>query len=243
MAETFWDHSDDVSLPRASSSARLARPASAPALHTKERCHGCGLWKQKRVECTHCMTRANRDQAKRAQAKHVQQPLTPIGIGGPGGGAIVLTKGVNWSAATSTSNIHTKERCTSCGLWKHKDRRCAFCLKRINRAQAQLAQAAPPRSEFYHPHSRDRAAIIRGGLQRPAPRPANQTTSADFELRNATTAEMLSQASGRKAVGPGSYKSSNLYKTPSGLRKIVSQAREPRGAEPQWSSIGKFHIL
>ena len=37
-------------------------------------------------------------------------------------------------------SIHDKERCTSCGLWKHKERHCYFCLSRPNRHQANLAQ-------------------------------------------------------------------------------------------------------
>lgn len=43
--------------------------------HCKERCRGCGLWKFKVLDCTHCITRPNRAQA--AVGMMLQQPRGP----------------------------------------------------------------------------------------------------------------------------------------------------------------------
>ena len=45
------------------------RPQTAeepPAAHAKERCPGCGLWKDKQRECLHCASRPNRMQVTSA---------------------------------------------------------------------------------------------------------------------------------------------------------------------------------
>jgi hypothetical protein len=42
---------------------------------------------------------------------------------------------------------HTKERCPSCGVWKHKQRECSVCTKfptRVQAAEAQARATSPP---------------------------------------------------------------------------------------------------
>ena len=178
-------------------------------------------------------------------------------------------------------------QCRGCGLWKPKlEAQCKFCIRRPNRAQAQVAwekHEAPRHMQYYSEDSRQRAAAIKGSpcvsplvrpshllgssslartllhslhlantsrlvlasawncypprylvkpsphRQRPCAAPAHQTTSCDFELRRSgSTPNLLSRARGERAKGPGGYKSSALYRSPSGLRKIVAQASSDR---------------
>jgi len=119
----------------------VVRQRSSTALHTKERCHGCGMWKSKSSSCAHCATRPNRAQAKAAQARHVPNEMTPIGIGRAGVDAVVMPREV-WPRGFGgpPSSIHTKERCHGCGMWKSKSRPCTHCTSRPNRAQARVSQ-------------------------------------------------------------------------------------------------------
>ena len=48
----------------------------AARLHTKERCHGCGLWKSKEYLCSFCLTRPNRMQAFVAQQRNFVRPTS-----------------------------------------------------------------------------------------------------------------------------------------------------------------------
>jgi hypothetical protein len=122
-------------------------------IHTKERCPGCGLWKVKLVACAHCIRQPNRMQAKLAQAKQVAEEIAsgkeqfirqPVGLG-----RIVMAD-YRSTSSPAERDIHTKEKCAGCGLWKRKDGRCRLCETRPNRAQARRAQARvrqPP--QFY----------------------------------------------------------------------------------------------
>jgi hypothetical protein len=99
------------------------QPACLPQpSHARARAFLCarsGLWKDKVRECSHCETRVNRAQANRAQERHKPQALTPVGIGSPGGDAVVLNRGINYHPPKDPRDhplIHTKERCHSCGL-------------------------------------------------------------------------------------------------------------------------------
>lgn len=56
------------------------RSTSSPArplddIHDKEKCASCGMWCRKGSECRHCVTRPNRAQARRAQARNPQPKL------------------------------------------------------------------------------------------------------------------------------------------------------------------------
>lgn len=90
-------------------------------IHAKERCTSCGVWRDKTRECYLCKTFPNRAQVhsdSNLRKQAMSQVVTP----------------------TAPSAHHTKERCTSCGVWKDKTRSCYLCATMINRAQATAAQ-------------------------------------------------------------------------------------------------------
>lgn len=96
-------------------------------VHTKERCTSCGVWKTKQSECYHCSPAPNRKQAAAARLRAEQ---------------------VAADVPYSPSVRRTKERCTSCGVWKDIEGACYLCSKLPNRAQAAAAQlkaASSPR--------------------------------------------------------------------------------------------------
>ena len=85
--------------------------------HTHERCKECGLWVAKARPCVHCLSRPNRIQADIARAK----------------------ANVPQDSPGSSFRGHSKERCSSCGLWKSKKwpkDTCLHCETRPNRHQA-----------------------------------------------------------------------------------------------------------
>lgn len=198
-------------------------------LHTKERCPSCGVWKHKQRDCGVCTKFPNRAQAIIAQERHVPADLTPIGIGTPGDAA-VMPKDI-WrhrASSSSSSKLHIKERCPGCGLWKHKQLQCSFCITRPSRAQAQNAQfrqATQTRPALYTEEARQRAALI-GSSQRPKSAPAYESTNSELMLFS-TTPHMLSTVGSRPAQGVSAYRESRLYRTPSGLRKIAASNSKP----------------
>ena len=86
-----------------------------------ERCTSCGLWKKKWSGCLHCISRPNRLQMTAVD-------FDPASIG--------LTM------QTVHSPSHTKERCSSCGLWKSPTTDCTHCSKRPNRIQVNAGHAS-----------------------------------------------------------------------------------------------------
>ena len=197
---------------------------SIAMLHTKERCPSCGLWKPKReLECTHCVAQPNRLSAATAQGASTAANLTPICIGVPGA-AIVLAKDI-WPRASSASLgacLHDKERCSSCGLWKAKIRRCGHCIRRPNRAQALRAQVEHSKhadAQYHCEASRLRAVLV-GSPQRPTSAPAYEAISSDLaHQRSSTLATSVvceRQRVRQRARGPGSYRESRLYRLPAG---------------------------
>lgn len=122
-------------------------------IHTKERCPSCGLWRPKRVRCSHCARQPNRMQAKLAQAKQIAEEMAsgkeyamrnPVGLG-----RIVMAD-YRSTSSPAEPHVHTKEKCEGCGVWKRRGGPCRLCETRPNRAQARRAQAKPrPRAEFY----------------------------------------------------------------------------------------------
>ena len=132
--KTRWEEcSHCAKLPNRIQAAKvMSRPKSAPSPspvpnHAAERCHSCGLWKEKRRECKLCATRPNRMQAS------VSQMLQPEALG--------LT-------FARSPAMHMKERCKSCGLWKHKAVGCVHCSARPNRMQAAVAAVQRPASSL-----------------------------------------------------------------------------------------------
>jgi len=91
--------------------------------HVNERCHGCGLWKKKNVECSHCAVRPNRLQVA------VQKPLHRVSS---------LENAMH--ASDGGSQYHINERCHGCGLWKKKKVECSHCAVRPNRLQVAVAR-------------------------------------------------------------------------------------------------------
>lgn len=92
--------------------------------------------------CMHCCTRPNRAQARLAQAKQVAQdigveassrPRAPVGLG-----RIIIAD--HRTTEPKQREVHSREKCSSCGLWKSKVGQCQHCLVRPNRAQATRAQ-------------------------------------------------------------------------------------------------------
>ena len=87
-----------------------------PAAHAKERCPGCGLWKDKQRECLHCASRPNRMQVTSAIMTSIDDEFKKF--------------------VPQAAPEHQKVRCPGCGMWKYKFlRTCVHCANRPNRRQ------------------------------------------------------------------------------------------------------------
>jgi hypothetical protein len=80
------------------------------------------------------------------------------------------------NSSTSSSKLHTKERCRVCGVWKSKERPCYHCVELPTRVQARQRSRAPrwwaPRNGLRPPPLMSRsAAILRNCTGRSAQRP------------------------------------------------------------------------
>lgn len=79
--------------------------------HVKERCPGCGLWKTKRMECSHCTSRPNRLQLSSSTSSLDKMSFADAVLTATAERAVTSPG----SATASSAVVHTKERCTSCG--------------------------------------------------------------------------------------------------------------------------------
>ena len=226
---------DDCKVPRSSGHFEWAHVCfveelrMAEALHIKERCPSCGVWKHKLRECSVCTRFPNRAQAADAQVRATPANLTPIGIGARtlDEGPIVMPRDIflRATSSTSSSKLHTKERCRVCGVWKSKERPCYHCVELPTRVQARLAQQR--NSDTMHVLFSDaaiaRAALV-GSPQRPQTAPAYESISRDIAQLHGTISAKAAARAKSRAHGPLAYKGSGLYSTPSGLRRIVASA-------------------
>jgi len=125
------------------------------AVHLKERCPGCGLWRSKGCKCAHCSSHPTRAQAHSAQARqaaiearwHAQ--LAARAKAGKGPRVVQCAPGkVTRGSMLTEARLqrapvvpsHPKTKCMGCGLWVAKDVPCHFCKSRPNRMQAAWAQ-------------------------------------------------------------------------------------------------------
>ena len=105
-------------------------PLSRASLHGKEKCHGCGLWKEKLYACSHCEMRPNRAQA---QYGLLTRPASASALD------VSRARSVReHERSMSSVQLHSKERCQACGLWKFKQLQCSHCASRPNRMQAAV---------------------------------------------------------------------------------------------------------